>query len=239
MHIYYSQPLVGIIGKADEHGRPVHNAATGLHGPAGLAFDNSGNLYVACADDGTIWKIDSAGHKTLFAKGLSQPKGIAVDGSGKVYVVGTDGNIYLFDSSGNKSLFATVPNNANPYLAFDTSGNLYVSTTRTVVKFTPPGNTPTIVETVTNFVYGIAFAPKNHRYTSFQNSGSITGLPNNGLIPPDNALTFTPSGLAFDTGNKCLYVAFGDHIRNYHPGGTAAQNYSRLGDHIQYLAVGP
>ncbi|HZQ45779.1 MAG TPA: hypothetical protein VFC07_02105 [Verrucomicrobiae bacterium] len=239
MHLYISHPVAGTVGKANENGQHVSNPATGLAGPAGIGFDSAGNLYVACTNDGTIWKIAPNGTKTRFAQGLAQPKGLAVDHAGNVYALGTDGNIQLFNPAGQQSLFATVATNANPYLAFDSAGSLYVSTTRTVVKFTPPSNTPVIVDTVPNFVYGIAFGAQDLRYTSLQNSGAILGLPNNGLIPPDNATTFFPTGLAFDSHNNCLYVAFGDHIRRYNPGGTTAANYPRPNEKIQYLAVGP
>jgi len=35
--------------------------ASGLAGPEGLAFDRSGNLYVANYNNGTIYKFDSSG----------------------------------------------------------------------------------------------------------------------------------------------------------------------------------
>ncbi len=49
--------------------------------PIGLAFDSSGNLYVANQNDGnngTIGKFDSAGNGTVFASDLNVPYFIAV-----------------------------------------------------------------------------------------------------------------------------------------------------------------
>jgi hypothetical protein len=78
----------------------------------GLAFDNSGNLYVANQGANTIMKFDPSGHASLFASsGMNQPMGLAFDSSGDLYVV-NNGNlnhntIVKFDANGNGSLFAS------------------------------------------------------------------------------------------------------------------------------------
>src|SRR4029450_4524657 len=61
---------------------------TGLTSPQGIAFDNSHNLYVVDAGDGTagagtIFKYDlSVGGRVPFRTGLNNPQGLAFDGSG-------------------------------------------------------------------------------------------------------------------------------------------------------------
>ena len=52
--------------------------AAGLNNPIGLAFDSSGNLFVACAGSGTIEEFDTNGVGTTFASGLNSPNFIAI-----------------------------------------------------------------------------------------------------------------------------------------------------------------
>jgi WD40 repeat protein len=93
------------------------DASSGLNMPEGLAFDSSGNLYVANANtlvggtgDNTILKFDSSGQGSLFAiSGTNNySDGLAFDSSGNLYVANwNDGTIGKFDSSGNGSVFAS------------------------------------------------------------------------------------------------------------------------------------
>jgi glucose/arabinose dehydrogenase len=57
--------------------------AFGLNYPAGLAFDQAGNLFVA--DGGAIYKFTPAGVRTTFALGLSNPAGLAFDSAGNLF----------------------------------------------------------------------------------------------------------------------------------------------------------
>jgi glucose/arabinose dehydrogenase len=52
--------------------------ASGLANPRGLAFDSSGNLYVANSFDGTVEEFNSNGTGTVFASGMGRPSGIAI-----------------------------------------------------------------------------------------------------------------------------------------------------------------
>src|SRR5437870_3963872 len=91
-----SPPRIGGSGSADGTG----NAAR-FNFPTGVAFDNSGNVYVADTYNNTVRKINPAGLVTTLAgsagefgsadgigtaAGFSGPQAVAVDGSGNVYV---------------------------------------------------------------------------------------------------------------------------------------------------------
>src|SRR5262245_25166897 len=54
--------------------------------PTGLAFDRSGNLYVANRADNTISKIAPGGSVRTFASGLASPEGLVFDHGGNLYV---------------------------------------------------------------------------------------------------------------------------------------------------------
>ena len=103
-------------------------------GPAGLAFDRFGNLFVSTESrmlligNDTILKFTPEGVKSTFATGLTYPRGLAFDRSGNLFVAdvkgagsGAPGQILKFTPDGNKSLFAVVPaeSNTDPqFLAF-------------------------------------------------------------------------------------------------------------------------
>ena len=98
----------------------------------GLAFDSSGNLYVADSNNNQIDKITSAGAVRLFANlpSDSLPFGLAFDGIGDLYETGLDNKVRKITAGGAVSLFATLPASSDPEaagLAFDTSGNLYAA----------------------------------------------------------------------------------------------------------------
>lgn len=83
-------------------------ASSGLDLPSGLAFDASGNLYVANYND-TILKFNTNGVSSVFASsGLSNPEALAFDSSGNLYV-GNQGDLDIlkFNASGIGSVFAS------------------------------------------------------------------------------------------------------------------------------------
>lgn len=96
----------GSSGGMTGDGGPAVNAR--LSGPCGLAFDGTGNLYIADSKNNRIRKIDTAGIISTFAGSgvdgydfddtaatvarLNLPSGVAVDASGNVYVADTKNN---------------------------------------------------------------------------------------------------------------------------------------------------
>jgi sugar lactone lactonase YvrE len=105
--------------------------------PAGLAFDVQGRLYIADNLGGAIRRIDSRGTiSTVVALGtgttiLNGPTGLAFDNAGVLYIGDFGGELLELDPNGNLSSLDTsaLPKPAlfPGYLAFDSSGNLYVA----------------------------------------------------------------------------------------------------------------
>jgi len=124
--------------------------------PSGLAFDTSGNLFVADTGNGTIRKITSAGGVSTFAgiagssgfadgmvgsAQFNSPLGIAVATNGGVFVADSGNHCIRRISGSVVSTFAGSPQiwgsadgtgtnaqfNGPVGLAFDTRGNLFVS----------------------------------------------------------------------------------------------------------------
>ncbi|MFZ0631600.1 MAG: Ig-like domain repeat protein [Acidobacteriaceae bacterium] len=105
------------------------------HQPEKIAIDGSGNVYIADANNGQIFKI-AAGTTAAasLATGLSTPYGIAVDGAGNLFVTnaggGTPGVVELTAASNYATILTLAPTHtfSGPLgLAFDASGNLYVA----------------------------------------------------------------------------------------------------------------
>ena len=122
-------------------GGAVSVFATGLHGPYGLAFDSSGNLFVENVT-GSILKFTPGGASTVFASTmLSSPTALAFDSFGNLYATnfGND-TIVKFATDGTGTIFADT-GGFHPYgLAIDSSNNLFVTNeVDTILKFTPNG----------------------------------------------------------------------------------------------------
>ncbi len=139
-----------------EHGFPGTSdgtgAAAGFFTPAGIAADNSGNLYVADSDNDTIRKISRSGVVTTLAGAVqigaeadgtgttanfNFPIGVAVDPNGNVYVTDAVGNsLRVVSPSGvvttkvdintelNSSSSAFIHDPTD--VALDSAGNIYV-----------------------------------------------------------------------------------------------------------------
>lgn len=104
-----------------------------------LAFDHSGNLFLA-ASDNTILKLAPDGSKTTFADSVEGASALAFDAADNLFVGVADaiGTIYKLSPDGTKSMFASGV--GLPFsLAFDPAGNLFVydMESGSILKFSP------------------------------------------------------------------------------------------------------
>jgi sugar lactone lactonase YvrE len=125
---------------------PAGNASVGMNAPKGMAFDSAGNLLIANADTGKIFKFAPDGKRTTFASSLTHPFGMAFDADGNLFVAEVQeksGLVLKFTPDGKRSTFAS--GLVEPlFLAFDPAGNLFVLDVKggymgTILKFTPDG----------------------------------------------------------------------------------------------------
>ena len=92
-------------------------AFNSVQGPAGLAFDKFGNLFVSTEGNfgnvggDVVFKFTPDGTASTFATGLNNPRGLAFDSAGNLFVAevpfNTTGDILEFDPSGTGTVFAS------------------------------------------------------------------------------------------------------------------------------------
>lgn len=121
-----------------------------------LAFDKSGNLFVATGDRGEIYKVTPKGEHSLFFKSdETHIRVLALDAQGNL-IAGTDGSglIYRISPSGEGFVLYSAPKKEITALALDGQGNIYAAgvgekragsvsvsgSTPIVITMTPPPN---------------------------------------------------------------------------------------------------
>jgi hypothetical protein len=101
-------------------------AIAGASAVASIAYGTVGDLYEADFGSGNVFRFTPVGARTTFATDLSLPFGLAFDINGNLYEADEgSGSVLKFSPTGAKTTFAT--GLSSPALAFDGSGNLFVS----------------------------------------------------------------------------------------------------------------
>jgi hypothetical protein len=215
----------------------LRNKATTLGSAAhftfeGLATDMAGNAYVMASDDnsptlaGTIFKFTPDGERIVFGSvpgttGDNEPQpswGLAFDSAGTLYAAdGGAQTIYKFAPNGARTIFVG-PSAFDPSvypvgLAFDSSGNLFVSTNAlsnfsgndTILKFTASGM-KSIFATGLNFPRGLAFDSLGYLFVAEVNQPEL-GQPGDILkFPPGGGL---PTVFASFSVGRPEFLTFG------------------------------
>lgn len=120
----------------------------GFSSPVGMAFDATGNLYVAEWGAGRVSRIDSQGRRSIFAEGLSGPSGLAIGADGTIYVASySRDEVYRFTPAGVRSVHVT--GLATPAgIGFDRAGRLLIANRRTnqILAVGANGRLETVIE---------------------------------------------------------------------------------------------
>ncbi len=187
----------------------------GLGGPYGLAFDGSGNLFIADAGQPRIRKVDANGVITTVAgngsldypgdggsatnAGLRFPMNIALDGPGNLFIaVVGDGRVLKVDANG---IIRTVAGTCN--CGFSGDGGLATNASL----FSP--------ESVASDAYGNLFIADNgnNRIREVTTNGIITTVAGNGSAgfsgdggAATNAALNSPGDIALDAAGN-LFIA--------------------------------
>jgi sugar lactone lactonase YvrE len=165
----------------------------------GLVTDTGGNIFAMAqsasstiGDVSNIYKFAPDGTRMLFGSVGIGGFGLALDSAGNLYAaVADEQTIYKFTTNGTRSVFAgpsAFTENAFPVgLAFDSTGNLFVSTegdpgNDTILEFTPSGMESTFATDLTN-PRGLAFDSSGYLFVAESNPA-----------PDGDILKFAPGG---------------------------------------------
>lgn len=204
--------------RATGPGDPTTVVASGFEAPAGLAFDEQGNLFVTDVVAGLLARVASDGQVTVIATGISWPVHVAFDGFGELLVTSDDGTVYKVGADGSKTPFLT--GMGFPcWVAIAPDGNIWVADYEQykIHVFDPFGAPlPSIDAANTAGPFFLAFAPSGQLY--FSDFDAIYRLVGG---QPEVVLTgYVVEGFAFDVGGN-LYVAneFEQVVVRYAPDG--------------------
>ena len=96
--------------------------------PTGIAFDQSGQMYVTSRLDGTVYQVSPFKEVSPFARNLGIATGIAFDKDGIMYVGDRSGTIFRVDGVGDEQAWAQLEPSVSAYhLAFGPDDALYVA----------------------------------------------------------------------------------------------------------------
>jgi len=173
----------GVSGVNTDDG-PLQSTTTDTATPNGIAFDSSGNLYVANDANGTITEFAPNGNYLgVYASGLNQPAAMAFDQYGDLYVVdapnGEVGTVMKISPGGSAPTVFATGFSSPQGLAFGPNGNLYVTDqgSNSIKEITPDGAISTFYQdgsyTIVNQLEGLAFDASGNLYVASYRTNSI------------------------------------------------------------------
>ena len=178
--------------------------------PTGMAIGRDGSLYVSSRYDGTVYRVSKNGAMTSYAEGMGVATGIAFDRDSNLYVGDRSGTIFKIGRDRQIFVFATIEPSVSAYhLAFDNSGNLYVSGPTTssydaVYQVDPHGHVDVYYRGLGR-PQGLAFDAAGNLYVA----ASLHGRRGIVKITPDRKASLVVSGqnlvgLAFAPGKAAV-----------------------------------
>jgi sugar lactone lactonase YvrE len=213
--VLLSGPLTGLLT-----GSPF---AWGFSGPDDLAFDASGNLFVANSNGTTVSEVTPAGVVRTFASGFAKPLGVAFDANGNLYVSDVRADtVYQVTPAGEIRLFA-FGFSSPAGLAFDAAGNLYVANENPggigfVSKVSPAGVVSTFASGF-NDPTGLAFDTSGNLYVANFYGNTVDQVTPAGVIRTFASGFNEPNFLAFAGGNLYVPNAGADKVSKVTSGG--------------------
>jgi sugar lactone lactonase YvrE len=106
----------------------LNEMAADVLNPTGVAFDQSGQLFVTARADGEVCRINQDEEVMPYASDLGIATGIAFDREDVMFVGDRSGTIYRVSSFGSHDSFAVLEPSVSAYhLAFGTDEKLYVT----------------------------------------------------------------------------------------------------------------
>jgi DNA-binding beta-propeller fold protein YncE len=182
----------------------------------------------------SVEKFNSVGSGSLFASGIDG-WALACDRAGNLY--GSSGSIIKkITPGGSSSSFATLGTGFAAGMAFDSQGNLFVSTYSSdiIYKITPGGAVSVFATTGISNPAGLAFDRAGNLYVAYSYLDTIEKFAPNSSTGTVFATTGLdgPFGLAFDAaGNLYASINGNDTIEKFDANGLESVYLQDPGDH--------
>jgi len=114
--------------RVDPHIRQSTPFVSDIVNATGLAYDQSGMLYVSSRQEGNVYRVTPGGNSSVFVEGMGIATGIAFDAIGNLYVGDRSGTIFKVSTDRQIYVFTTLEPSISAYhLAFGPEGYLYVT----------------------------------------------------------------------------------------------------------------
>ncbi len=195
----------GSISELSSNGT-ITTLATGFSSPIGMAFDPSGNLFVADQNRMTIYKVTPSGAVSTFASGsnLWGVSFLTFDSQGNLYA-STGHGVDKITPNGTLSVFASEGLSIPTGLAFDSKGDLFVANaadfkadTGFISEITPNGKVSRFASGF-SIPEGLAFDSQGNLFVANMGTNIRNGTISE-VTPDGTVSTFIGSGLNFPRG---------------------------------------
>lgn len=182
----------------------------GFSSPVGMAFDATGNLYVAEWGAGRVSRIDPQGRRSTFAEGLSGPSGLAISADGTIYVASySRDEVYRFTATGVRSVYMT--GLATPAgLGFDHAGRLLIANRRTnqILAVVAKGQLKPVIEGLQTPVGAVQTTDGGYVISNIEGGVTIIRLDGTRIEAGKDFRTPGP-GVAITKGGRVFVVDYG------------------------------
>ena len=182
-------------------GDPTTVFASGFTNPCRMAFDASGDLFVADLGVGQIYRVTPDGTRSLFNDDIADPRGVTFDAFGNLLVTTrTDTAVYKISSDGQATKFFDVFGASG--IAIGPDGSIWVAAVDSLHHFDAMGRYLETFDVGSGgaAAFGITFSPAGELHMS--SFASIHKLVDGAPVPIATGQPVQMRGFTFDvTGN--------------------------------------
>ncbi|WP_281298606.1 T9SS type A sorting domain-containing protein [Flavobacterium limnophilum] len=192
----------------------ITDYVTGQGVPTGIAFDGSGNLYVADYNAYKVTKITPSLTQSNFAAVNASPQQITFDASGNLWIAGSGNFGNEIAKVTPAGIVTSYPATGSPYgIAIDAAGNVYYSEANSgdIKKRTVAGTTSTFATGFTT-PNGLAFDKAGNLIVADKIDGAIKKITPSGVVSIMISGMNSPANLVY-ASNGDLYISTGSQNR--------------------------
>lgn len=201
--------LLTLLSAFSINAQTASNYVTGFNTPTGIAFDASGNLFVADYFNYKVTKVTPGLAQSTFVTLNGTPQQIAFDASGNLWSAGS-GIAQRIEKVTPAGVITAYPASGSPYgIAIDAAGNVFYSESNSgnIKKISTSGVITTFVTGLTQ-PNGLAFDNAGNLIVADNLDGAIKKITPAGVITTIVTSLMGPTNVAF-APNGDLYISCG------------------------------